>query len=138
MIYRHLISCGYSDAATSMERECNIDLAKWDMADNIQMSYVLQEYEEYYELKFQNKPVLVKKVPGADVDARGRPTGAAGGVLPRAQPAKPKFAEERSGKGTPSAHRRDPTTGISRSNTASNQKPGMKKEPSLGAFEIQG
>jgi hypothetical protein len=35
MIYRHLISCGYSDAATAMERECNIDLSKWDVADNI-------------------------------------------------------------------------------------------------------
>jgi len=35
-----------------MERECNIDLAKWDLADNMEMQYVLQDFEEYFEMKF--------------------------------------------------------------------------------------
>jgi len=41
MIHRHLISCGYLDAATAMERECNVGLEKWELADNIDLGYVL-------------------------------------------------------------------------------------------------
>jgi katanin p60 ATPase-containing subunit A1 len=52
MIYRHLITCGYSDAATHMERECNVELTKYEMADNMDFIYVLQDYEEYFEIKF--------------------------------------------------------------------------------------
>lgn len=63
MLYRHLISCGYLDASVAMERECNIGLDKYELADNIDLYYVLQDFEEYYELKFQRKPVLVKKNP---------------------------------------------------------------------------
>ena len=41
MLYRHLISCGYLDASVAMERECNIGLAQWEMADNMDLYYVL-------------------------------------------------------------------------------------------------
>ena len=46
-----------------MSWECNIELDKWDMADNIDLYYVLQDFEEYFEMKFLKKPVLVKKAP---------------------------------------------------------------------------
>jgi katanin p60 ATPase-containing subunit A1 len=52
LIYRHLISCGYLDAATAMDRESNVGLEKWDSADNIDLPYVLQDFEEYFEIKF--------------------------------------------------------------------------------------
>ena len=32
------------------------------MADNMDLFYIVQDFEEYYELKFQRKPKLVKKV----------------------------------------------------------------------------
>ena len=41
LIYRHLICCGYGDAAVAMERECNVGLEKWEAADNIDLPYVL-------------------------------------------------------------------------------------------------
>ena len=44
-----------------MARECNIDLEKWEVADNIDLFYMVQDFEEYFEMKFQRKPVLVKK-----------------------------------------------------------------------------
>ncbi len=60
------------------------------MADNMDLYYVLQDFEEYYELKFQRKPVLIKKNPNYEDDvqkagargggARKPPTG---GVLPK-------------------------------------------------------
>ena len=41
MLYRHLISCGYIDASVAMERECNIGLEQYEMADNMDLYYVL-------------------------------------------------------------------------------------------------
>ena len=45
-----------------MTRECNIDLDKWEVADNIDLFYVIQDFEEYFEMKFMKKPVLVRKI----------------------------------------------------------------------------
>ena len=61
-------------------------LAQWDLADNMDLSYVLQDFEEYFELKFQKKPILVRKNPNAG-DGVGSGTNRrkppAGGVLPK-------------------------------------------------------
>lgn len=46
-----------------MSRECNIELEKWDVADNIDLFYILQDFEDYFEMKFLKKPLLVKKAP---------------------------------------------------------------------------
>ena len=82
LIHRHIISCGYADTAANMERECNIDLAKWDLADNMEMQYVLQDFEEYFEIKFQRKPVLCRRAAGCELDARGREKPKGGVNLP--------------------------------------------------------
>lgn len=47
-----------------MARECNIDLEKWELADNIDLYYILQDFEEYFEMKFMKPPVIVKKIQG--------------------------------------------------------------------------
>ena len=82
MIYRHLISCGYTDSAVAMERECNVGLNNFDLADNMDLHFVLQDFEEYFEIKFQRKPVLVKKNANAD-EALTRRKPPTGGVLPK-------------------------------------------------------
>lgn len=46
-----------------MQRECNIELDKWELADNIDLYFILQDFEEYFELKFMKPPVIVKKAP---------------------------------------------------------------------------
>ena len=50
--------------------------------------YVLQDFEEYYELKFQRKPTLVKKNPNykdetARAGERGTRKPPSGTVLPK-------------------------------------------------------
>ena len=65
LIYRHLIQNGYVDAATAMDRECNVGLDKWEAADNIDLLYMVQDYEAYFEMRFQRKPVLVRRNPNA-------------------------------------------------------------------------
>ena len=41
LIHRHLVSCGYTESAANMTRECNIDLEKWDIADNMDFYYIV-------------------------------------------------------------------------------------------------
>ena len=67
---------------------------------------MLQDFEEYYELKFQRKPVLVKKNPNykdetAKAGARGNhnnkpPTG---GILPKIQTSGSKSTLQSQGSG---------------------------------------
>ena len=64
MIQKHLINSGYVDAATALQRECNLGLDKWEVADNIDLFYIVQDFEEYYEMKFMRKPVLTRKSLG--------------------------------------------------------------------------
>lgn len=72
LIYRQLISAGYTGAASAMSSECNIDLDKWEVADNIDLFYMVQDFEEYFEMKFLKKPVLVKKSDNPTSDIRGK------------------------------------------------------------------
>jgi katanin p60 ATPase-containing subunit A1 len=72
LLYRHLISCGYTGAAQTMTSECNIDLDKWEVADNIDLFYMVQDFEEYFEMKFLKKPVLVKRNEGPPTDIRNK------------------------------------------------------------------
>ena len=69
MIQKHLINSGYIDSANSLTRECSLGLDKWEVADNIDLYYIVQDFEEYYEMKFQKKPVLVRKSAG-DIDPK--------------------------------------------------------------------
>ena len=39
-----------------------MSLDKWEVADNISLYYVLQDYEEYQEIRLNKKPKLVKKL----------------------------------------------------------------------------
>ncbi|CAI2367022.1 unnamed protein product [Moneuplotes crassus] len=61
MICNHLANNGYIDTAACMQREIDINFDNYEVADNMDLYYVLQDFEEYYELRFQKKPTLVKK-----------------------------------------------------------------------------
>lgn len=89
LVHRHLIACGYVEAATAMERECNVGLDKWEVADNIDLGYILQDFEEYFEMKFQKKPVLVRKNPNAG-DEDGSKRLPPGQRLPQINSANPR------------------------------------------------
>jgi katanin p60 ATPase-containing subunit A1 len=40
------------------------------LADNIDFYYILQDFEEYFEMKFMRPPVIVKKAPETASDLR--------------------------------------------------------------------
>jgi len=59
LILRHLINMGYSESAFKLQEEANLNLDKYDVADNIDLYIILCEYEEFFELKYNKKPKLV-------------------------------------------------------------------------------
>ena len=93
---RFLLDNGYVAAARAAEEEAGISLAKVDVADNIDMASILQDYEEYVQLKFGRPVKLTRKV------SSGKGGGGAGeGLLPNiAQNAATKM-ERRAGGGDP-------------------------------------
>ena len=60
--------CPYSyvETAERLQSEAGLSLSRVDAADNMNLLVVLQEFEEYYEMKFGCKPKLVRKVASAD------------------------------------------------------------------------
>jgi katanin p60 ATPase-containing subunit A1 len=62
---RFLLDNGYVAAARAAEEEAGISLSKVDVADNIDMASILQDYEEYVQLKFGRPVKLTRKVSGS-------------------------------------------------------------------------
>lgn len=69
----HLLDHGYRGACESLASESGVQLADYVVADNVDLMTIVQEYEAYFEMRFDRKPKLVKKAVGQGVDV-----GAAG------------------------------------------------------------
>ena len=59
-----LIHCifRYVESAQTLGKETNIDLNKYEVCDNVDLSTVLMEYESYYYIKFARYPKITKKL----------------------------------------------------------------------------
>lgn len=69
LMLRHLSDHGYLNSIDAIQAESGVSLKQLDVADNISLLGVLQEFEEFYEVKFGRKPKFVRKFP--DVEAEG-------------------------------------------------------------------
>lgn len=49
-----------------MQSEAGVAASKFEVADNMDLTLILSEYEAYYEMKFDKKPKIVRKLAGAD------------------------------------------------------------------------
>eukprot|EP00201_Polytomella_parva_P020671 CAMPEP_0175047344 /NCGR_PEP_ID=MMETSP0052_2-20121109/5538_1 /TAXON_ID=51329 ORGANISM="Polytomella parva, Strain SAG 63-3" /NCGR_SAMPLE_ID=MMETSP0052_2 /ASSEMBLY_ACC=CAM_ASM_000194 /LENGTH=529 /DNA_ID=CAMNT_0016311199 /DNA_START=158 /DNA_END=1743 /DNA_ORIENTATION=- len=62
LILRHLADNGYSDSYERLCTETNLTLNKVDVADNVDLIRVIQEFEESHESKFGRRPKIVRRV----------------------------------------------------------------------------
>ena len=62
LMLHHLTQCGYIGTVDALTAESGVGLAQFEVADNIELMQVLQEYEEYYEVRFAKRPTLTKKL----------------------------------------------------------------------------
>eukprot|EP00743_Colponemidia_sp_Colp-15_P004110 GILK01004437.1.p1 GENE.GILK01004437.1~~GILK01004437.1.p1 ORF type:complete len:534 (+),score=101.80 GILK01004437.1:84-1685(+) len=73
LLARHLVDHGYVDSAQRVQQETGVSLEKFDAADNIDLTYILQEFEDFYEFKFGRRPKLVRKALGESHEDRRLP-----------------------------------------------------------------
>ena len=70
LIHQHLIENGYVEAAERLQHEAGNVISKFEVADNVDFGLILGEYEAYYEMRFDKKPKLVRKLQDGEVSAR--------------------------------------------------------------------
>ena len=46
LISKYLENAGYPETCVKLEEECNLDLDKYDTADNVDLYIIVKEYEE--------------------------------------------------------------------------------------------
>lgn len=59
---RYIQSSGYSDVSAKLVHDSGINLDKFDLADNIDLPIILKDFEDYYYLRHNKHPKLLKKL----------------------------------------------------------------------------
>ena len=62
LINHFLLEQGYIDTADKLQTEAGVVMAKYDIADNMDLQLILGEYEAYYEMRFDKKPKLFRQL----------------------------------------------------------------------------
>ena len=61
MCSRYIQSLGYADVSTKLIHDSGLNIEKFDLADNIDLGIILKEFEDYYFLRHNKQPKLLKK-----------------------------------------------------------------------------
>jgi katanin p60 ATPase-containing subunit A1 len=72
LILRYIVNMGYAETACQLQTEANLDLDRYDVADNIDLYMILADYEEYFELRFNKKPKFVTKLIEREAGVLGK------------------------------------------------------------------
>lgn len=62
LMLNHLLQMGYVGSVDVLQTESGVSLSQYEVADNIELISILQEWEDYYELRFQRRAKVVKKI----------------------------------------------------------------------------
>ena len=62
LIHQYLINIGFSDSATRLSEESNLELETYSVADNMDLLLIIREYEDYYYMKFGKVPIFSHKI----------------------------------------------------------------------------
>lgn len=73
LMLHHLTQAGYTGSVETLAAESGVTLNQFEVADNVELISVLQEWEDFYELRFARKPKIVKKLSkySSEVDPHG-------------------------------------------------------------------
>lgn len=73
LILGYLSDEGYLDTVNTLETESGLSLEKYSVCDNIDLPTVLQEYESYYNVKFNRYPKIIRKLQNPEKGKPNRP-----------------------------------------------------------------
>ncbi|ETV88678.1 hypothetical protein H257_00205 [Aphanomyces astaci] len=66
----YCVENGYLQTAEKLQQEAGVALSKFEVVDNIDLLRIVQEFEDFYELKFGKKPKLVRRTNGDEEKAK--------------------------------------------------------------------
>lgn len=73
LMHAYLVESGYFEAAQKLNHEAGGMCVKYEVADNLDLGLVLIEYENYYEMRYDRKPKLVRRLgDGEELRVRGK------------------------------------------------------------------
>lgn len=70
LINHYLVENGYVEAAERLQHESQHMVNKFTAADNVDLPLILMDYEAYYEMRFDRKPKVVRKLNEQEEMAR--------------------------------------------------------------------
>eukprot|EP00616_Rhizochromulina_sp_CCMP1243_P000478 CAMPEP_0118986538 /NCGR_PEP_ID=MMETSP1173-20130426/42330_1 /TAXON_ID=1034831 /ORGANISM="Rhizochromulina marina cf, Strain CCMP1243" /LENGTH=552 /DNA_ID=CAMNT_0006937327 /DNA_START=49 /DNA_END=1707 /DNA_ORIENTATION=- len=70
LIGEHLEAQGYTESASTLQREGGAPLGRFECADNMDLLTIIREFEAFYEMKLGKKPKLVRRTEATDEKAR--------------------------------------------------------------------
>ena len=53
-------------AAEALQKEAGLVMNRFEVADNMDMTLIMNDFESYYEMRFDRKPKLVRKLKEGD------------------------------------------------------------------------
>jgi katanin p60 ATPase-containing subunit A1 len=62
LVHQYLIENGYIESAERFQAETNSMTSKFTVADNVDLMSILIDFESYYEIRFDKKPKIIRKV----------------------------------------------------------------------------
>jgi len=68
LVLDFLCKSGYTDSLDRLQSESSLSLSKWVAADNLDLATVFQEFEAFYEMKYQRPPRMVRPATAEDQD----------------------------------------------------------------------
>ncbi|CAN0359965.1 unnamed protein product, partial [Ectocarpus fasciculatus] len=75
------------ETAEKLQQEAGTALSKFEAADNVDMNLIMNEYEAYYELRFDKKPKIVRKLKdGEESSVKIPPSSRVAEKRPAAKP----------------------------------------------------
>lgn len=99
LVNNYLIENGYVESAERLQHETNGLTTKYAVADNIDLTNILIDYENYYEIRFDKKPKLTRKL-GDNEEIKSFPTKG-GNANKSDKKTKSKTTEDSSNKSAP-------------------------------------
>lgn len=75
-----LLKSGYLETAERLQQEAGIAISKFETADNLDLSLILTEYEAYYEMRYDRKPKLVRKLKEGEEPSVRIPSSTKGNI----------------------------------------------------------
>ncbi|KAH9133102.1 hypothetical protein AeRB84_020742 [Aphanomyces euteiches] len=70
LMLHYCVETGYLQTAEKLQQEAGVALSKFEVVDNIDLLRIVQEFEDFYEMKFGKKPKLVRRTSGDEEKAK--------------------------------------------------------------------